>query len=229
MPAPADTRAPLPTSSRRAARAVLLAALGAGLTGLAVPGGPTAAALSASVAPAPVVLAREANPRPVLPARVASAAVPAAVPAARPRVRTHVHASRSRRAVTGWVRPVSAGVVSSYGPRWGRWHPGVDFGARYGAPIHAVGAGVVVGAGYLSGESGYGKIVLVRHAGGVVTAYAHMSRVLVHTGERVQAGDTLGLVGATGHVTGPHLHFEVRVGGGKINPVPWLRAHGVRV
>ncbi|HTL24045.1 MAG TPA: M23 family metallopeptidase, partial [Mycobacteriales bacterium] len=98
-----------------------------------------------------------------------------------------------------------------------------------GARIHVVGDGVVIGAGYLPGEGGYGQIVLVRHAPGVITAYAHMSRVLAHAGQRVHAGDVLGLVGATGHVTGPHLHFEVRLHGSKVNPRPWLRAHGIYV
>ncbi|MDP9181789.1 MAG: M23 family metallopeptidase, partial [Actinomycetota bacterium] len=92
-----------------------------------------------------------------------------------------------------------------------------------------VGAGTVVGAGYLADEGGYGQIVLVRHRGGVITAYAHMSKVLVHAGERVRAGEVIGKVGSTGHVTGPHLHFEVRIGGQKVNPVPWLRRHGVSV
>jgi murein DD-endopeptidase MepM/ murein hydrolase activator NlpD len=192
---------------------VLLAALAAGLVGLAVPvGHPARLAAATSTVAEP----REPNPaRLVLPATVVRT--------------TAARTSRSRSLLPVWVRPVAAGVVSPYGRRWGRIHPGVDFGAHYGAPIHAVGAGVVLGAGYLADESGYGKLVLVRHAGGVVTAYAHLSRVLVHAGERVEAGETIGLVGATGHVTGPHLHFEVRRGGSKINPLPWLRAHGVRV
>ncbi len=217
MPAAADTRAPL---SRRRTPVVLLGALGAGLAGLALPGG--------AVAPAPSVVtavaAVEAEPLPHPPV-VQRAVVPAA---ARPRSRV-ARATRSRPAGPRWVRPVAAGVVSPYGMRWGRLHPGVDFGARYGAPIHAVGDGVVIGAGYLAGESGYGQLILIRHAGGVVTAYAHTSKLLVHAGERVHAGDVIGRVGATGHVTGPHLHFEVRLGGRKVNPVPWLRAHGIRV
>jgi murein DD-endopeptidase MepM/ murein hydrolase activator NlpD len=205
------------TRPSRTARAVLLAALAAGLVGLALPAGhPARLAAVTSTVTSTVAEPREPNPARLL--------VPAT--AARP---TAARASRSRSVLPVWVRPVAAGIVSPYGRRWGRMHPGVDFGAHYGAPIHAVGAGVVIGAGYLADEGGYGQIVLVRHAGGVVTAYAHMSRVLAHAGERVEAGETIGLVGATGHVTGPHLHFEVRIGGAKINPVPWLRAHGVRV
>lgn len=225
MPAVADTRAPQHRSPRRSTRSVLLAALGVGLAGLALPGSPatTTAAAEAPAAlvglSAAVAVAPEPNPiafRP--PARPATA------------LRRHPATASRSRALTGrWVRPVAAGIVSPYGPRWGGWHPGIDFGARYGTPIHVVGDGVVIGAGYLAGESGYGQIVLVRHAGGVITAYAHMSKVLAHRGQHVLAGDVLGLVGATGHVTGPHLHFEVRIGGRKVNPVPWLRAHGIRV
>jgi len=193
---------------------VLLAALGGGLLGLALP----------DSSPAPVAAAapvQEALLRPTVAFAPAALSVTA--------VRRPSRASRSRQLGTLWVRPVPAPITSPYGPRWGSWHPGVDFGAHYGTPIHVVTAGTVIGAGYLSGEGGYGQIVLVRHRGGIITAYAHMSKVLVHAGQHVQAGDVLGRVGATGHVTGPHLHFEVRVGGQKVNPVPWLRRHGVRV
>ena len=154
----------------------------------------------------------------------------------------HHAASRSRavparpvprpvRARARWVRPVGAVVVSDYGPRWGGFHDGLDFGASYGAPIRVVGDGVVVDSGFLPGEGGYGRLTLVRHADGVVTAYAHQSRSFVHAGQRVHAADVIGLVGSTGHSTGPHLHFEVRrqVHGGQVDPRPWLRRHGVSV
>jgi murein DD-endopeptidase MepM/ murein hydrolase activator NlpD len=201
----ADTTAPSP----RLVRLVLLAALAAGLGGLALPSGS-----SASEAPTGVE---------AMSLHVPVFVQPVVVAARRPaRAVRSVH-----RALL--VRPVGAPINSPLGPPWGRRHPGVDFAAHYGAPIHVVGDGVVIGAGYLPNEGGYGQIVLVRHAPGVITAYAHMSRVLAHAGQRVRAGDTLGLVGATGHVTGPHLHFEVRLNGVKVNPVPWLRHHGVRV
>ncbi|HUR15012.1 MAG TPA: M23 family metallopeptidase [Mycobacteriales bacterium] len=205
----ADTTAP----SSRLVRLVLLAALAVGLGGLALPSGssptqtrPSAVRVEAAALHAPVFV------KPVV-----------VGPSRRP-----ARATRSVRRAA-WVRPSSAAIVSPYGPRWGRMHWGVDFGGGYGAPIRAAGAGRVIGAGYLSGEGGYGKIVLVRHAGGVVTAYAHMSRTAVRAGEYVQPGEILGLVGSTGHSFGPHLHFEVRVGGAKVSPVPWLRRHGVRI
>ena len=214
MPAD-DTAVPPRARSPLAARALLLAALCAGLGGLALPSGPTT--------PLTAAAALQERPERLVLTPVAAAPQPLLV------VRHATRATRSRRLAPRWVRPVAAGIVSPYGWRWGRPHEGVDFGAHYGAPIHAVGDGVVIGAGYLADEGGYGQIVLVRHAGGVITAYAHMSRVLVRSGERVHAGDLLGRVGSTGHVTGPHLHFEVRIGGAKVNPVPWLRRHGVRV
>ena len=198
--------------SAQLARLVLLTALGGSLLGLAVP----------DDAAAPVAAVdHEALLRPTL------ASAPVVLPAST--VRRPARATRSRPASARWVRPVAAPINSPYGSRWGGWHPGVDFAAHYGAPIHVVAPGTVIGAGYLSGEGGYGQIVLVRHSGGVITAYAHMSKVLVLAGEHVEAGEVLGRVGATGHVTGPHLHFEVRIGGRKVNPVPWLRRHGVRI
>lgn len=130
-----------------------------------------------------------------------------------------------------WVLPSSAPVVSAYGMRWGRMHKGIDFGAHYGQPIRAIGDGVVVGAGYQAGEGGYGQITIIRHADGYYSAYAHQSRVLVRVGQRVHAGELIGAIGATGHVTGPHLHFEIRTAphSGQVNPLTWLRAHHVRV
>jgi murein DD-endopeptidase MepM/ murein hydrolase activator NlpD len=213
----ADTPAPSRAPRAHALRLVLLAALAAGLGGLALPSGPSPALVASASA-------GDRASEPVLRPTVAVAPLVVPAPTRRP-----VRVSRSRPLTPLWVRPVSAPMNSPYGPRWGAMHPGIDFAAHYGTPIHVVGDGVVLGAGYLPGESGYGQIVLVRHAGGVITAYAHMSRVLAHAGEHVHAGDVLGLVGATGHVTGPHLHFEVRIGGRKVNPVPWLRAHGIRV
>jgi murein DD-endopeptidase MepM/ murein hydrolase activator NlpD len=207
----ADTPVPPRARSPRLVRLVLLCALGGGLAGLAAPATGTA----------PLAMAVEHEYRPAV---VVAPAVIHTTP-----VRRTAKASRSRPVSALWVRPVAAPITSPFGPRWGGWHPGVDFGAHYGTPIHVVGAGTVIGAGYLAGENGYGQLVLVRHSPGVVTAYAHMSRVFVHAGQHVRTGELLGLVGATGHVTGPHLHFEVRLDGAKVNPVPWLRRHGVRV
>jgi murein DD-endopeptidase MepM/ murein hydrolase activator NlpD len=148
--------------------------------------------------------------------------------------RTPVRASRGTRRVApkvvrarGWVRPAGGPVTSDFGMRWGKLHKGLDFGAPYGSPIYAAADGVVI---YAGPEGGYGRLLLIRHAGGIVTAYGHMSRFNVRTGQRVTAGQVVAFVGSAGHSTGPHLHFEVRPGGGAaINPAPFLRARGVRL
>jgi murein DD-endopeptidase MepM/ murein hydrolase activator NlpD len=99
------------------------------------------------------------------------------------------------------------------------FHPGIDFGASIGTPIHAAGDGVVVYAGV---ESGYGNYTCINHGGGIATCYAHQSVILVKVGDQVKRGQVIGLVGSTGYSTGPHLHFEVRINGQVTNPLPWL-------
>jgi murein DD-endopeptidase MepM/ murein hydrolase activator NlpD len=99
------------------------------------------------------------------------------------------------------------------------FHPGMDFGASIGTPIHAAGDGTVVYAGV---ESGYGNYTCINHGGGIATCYAHQSVILVKVGDQVKRGQVIGLVGSTGYSTGPHLHFEVRINGQVTNPLPWL-------
>ncbi|WP_134003836.1 M23 family metallopeptidase [Kribbella sp. VKM Ac-2566] len=109
------------------------------------------------------------------------------------------------------------------GSRWARNHTGTDFAAPIGTRIGAVMKGVVIFADW---AGAYGRQVQVRHEDGTVTWYNHMSKFSVSVGETVYAGDQVGAVGMTGNTTGPHLHFEVRPGGGEpINPMPWLRNH----
>ena len=99
-------------------------------------------------------------------------------------------------------------------------HAGVDYGAPKGTPVYTVGAGKVEFAGT---RSGYGKLVIVRHRNQAIeTRYAHLSRIDVQQGDTVSAGDQVGAVGATGVATGPHLHFEWRIDGEAVNPVPQL-------
>lgn len=102
-----------------------------------------------------------------------------------------------------------------YGTR--RVHAGVDLAARPGAPVIASTAGVVVQSGWLGG---YGLCVTVDHGGGVQTRYGHLSRLGVAAGQRIRAGQVIGLVGSTGVSTGPHLHYEVRSRGVPVNPLP---------
>ncbi|HVV85781.1 MAG TPA: M23 family metallopeptidase [Kofleriaceae bacterium] len=96
-----------------------------------------------------------------------------------------------------------------------KFHRGTDFRARLGTPVYAAGAGRVVFAGQ---QHGYGNIIYVDHGGGVVTRYAHLSRFEIDAGALVEAGRLIGRVGATGRATGPHLHFEVRLGARAVEP-----------
>ena len=127
----------------------------------------------------------------------------------------HGSASGSPSGPVRFLRPVSAPITSPFGMRWGRMHTGIDFGAPAGAPIRAAGVGTVISAGWNSG--GYGNLVVIQHRLGYETWYAHQSRVAVHAGQRVNGGTLIGYVGATGHATGPHLHFEVRIHGTPVN------------
>jgi len=106
------------------------------------------------------------------------------------------------------------------GSRWASVHTGTDFAAPIGTPIRSVMKGVVLSAEF---AGPYGRQVRIRHEDGTETWYNHMSKFSVSPGETVYAGDQVGAVGVTGNTTGPHLHFEVRPGGGDpINPIPWL-------
>lgn len=96
-------------------------------------------------------------------------------------------------------------------------HPGIDFVAPTGTPIHATGDGVIEEVN--GGQSGYGNYVMIKHGFGYETLYGHMSRVNVRVGQKVTRGDVLGFVGSTGRSTGPHCHYEVIKDGRKINPV----------
>lgn len=128
-----------------------------------------------------------------------------------------------------WVRPGTGYLSSCFCARWGTFHYGIDLAAPYGSPIYAAGDGVVIKAGP---ATGFGKWVVIQHANGDVTIYGHMEKFLVHIGERVQAGQLIALVGAEGESTGPHLHFEVHVGGldgRRVDPVQWLAERGVTI
>jgi Peptidase family M23/Putative peptidoglycan binding domain len=116
--------------------------------------------------------------------------------------------------------PVRAPVGDPFGPRGTRFHAGLDLTAPQGTTVGAAAAGRVVFAGFATG--GWGNLVVVAHAGGVTTRYAHLARIDVRPGQVVAAGAGLGTVGATGRATGPHLHFEVRVRGAAVDPLPAL-------
>jgi murein DD-endopeptidase MepM/ murein hydrolase activator NlpD len=125
----------------------------------------------------------------------------------------------SKGALLHW--PLAKPVLSSpFGARWGREHEGIDMQAVTGTPVLAAGAGEVLYAG--DKVRGYGKMVVLQHAGDVLTVYAHNSAVLVRTGDRIAVGQEIARVGSTGHSTGPHLHFEVRRGQVPQDPMQFL-------
>jgi murein DD-endopeptidase MepM/ murein hydrolase activator NlpD len=128
------------------------------------------------------------------------------------------------------VLPVAgARLTSGFGSRWGTLHAGIDLAAPMMTPEYAAMDGVVLEAGP---ASGFGNAVYIQHENGDVTVYGHMEQILVSAGQVVKAGDTIALLGNRGQSTGPHLHFEVHVGGidgTKIDPIPWLRERGVSI
>ena len=123
------------------------------------------------------------------------------------------------RSSSGFIWPASGVVTSGFGWRWGRMHEGLDIAASYGAPISAASSGTVIYAGWMGG---YGNLVVIDHGGGLATAYGHQSSIAVSSGSQVSQGQTIGYVGSTGHSTGPHLHFEVRVNGSAVDPMGYL-------
>ena len=116
--------------------------------------------------------------------------------------------------------PVKGRVTSYFGWRWGSFHSGVDIAAATGTPVLAADNGMVSYAGW---NGGYGRLVLIDHGNGMVTAYAHLSSYAVSVGDRVEKGQVIGYVGSSGNSTGPHLHFEVRVNGVAVNPLDYYK------
>ena len=132
------------------------------------------------------------------------------------------------KAVTAnWVWPVgSVRVTSPFGPRGNRFHEGVDLKAREGTPVYSVQNGLVIYAGRKI--SGYGNMVIIRHASGLSTVYAHNSKLLAKKGTRVKKGQMIALSGKSGRAKGPHLHFEVRMGLNAVDPLLLLPSFQAR-
>lgn len=127
--------------------------------------------------------------------------------------------------------PVTGVLTSAFGGRTdplsgeGAFHTGVDVSVLSGTPVHATADGVVTSAAW---NAGYGKLIIVDHGNGLETYYAHLSQFLTVPGQEVRMGQVIGLSGATGRVTSPHLHYEVRVGGTPVNPYHYLaKAHAL--
>ena len=115
--------------------------------------------------------------------------------------------------------PAGGPVTSEYGPRWGRMHRGIDIDGNTGDALVAAQSGTVTFTGWYYG---YGNMTLIRHSDGVTTAYAHQSSIGVRVGQTVARGEYIGRMGATGNVTGSHLHFETRQSSGAVNPRTYL-------
>lgn len=122
----------------------------------------------------------------------------------------------------GFIWPVEGTLTSGFGYRWGRMHEGIDISVPEGTPIRAAADGTVIlmQSEYESG--GYGNYTCVDHGGGLSTCYAHQSSFSTSVGAGVSQGDVIGLSGNTGHSTGPHLHFEVRINGAPTDPLGYL-------
>ncbi|KQX80820.1 MULTISPECIES: M23 family metallopeptidase [unclassified Streptomyces] len=164
----------------------------------------------------------------VLGSGVASAAAPAAAPAA----------AKTAASAASWIDPVkkytlSAGYAQA-GAMWQSTHSGQDFAVPSGTKVMAAHGGTVVKAGGNGAGDGpaYGNAVVIKHANGVYSQYAHLSSIHVKVGQIVKTGQKIALSGNTGNSSGPHLHFEIRTTanyGSAINPVTFLRGKGVTV
>lgn len=134
---------------------------------------------------------------------------------------------------SGYVSPVPGKHTTNYRASGANWssgsHTGIDFPVATGTSVKAITSGTVVTAGW---GGAYGNEVVVKHADGHYSQYGHLSALSVSVGQTVSTGQQIGLSGATGNVTGPHLHFEVRTGpayGSDIDPVAFLASHGISV
>ena len=133
--------------------------------------------------------------------------------------------STARTPLHRWVRPNWGPLSSPFGYRWGRLHAGIDLAGAWGSTIVAATDGCITYAGPMSG---YGEVMQIADWDGTETVYGHMSS-FIRTSGCVHAGDSIARVGEGGDATGPHLHFEVRVGGTPIDPIPFLAKRGVYI
>ncbi|APU43132.1 M23 family metallopeptidase [Streptomyces sp. TN58] len=189
------------------------------------------AAAPVQAVPAPRT-APEAAPKaaPKAPKPAKRAAAPQTRQESAPEAPAQAPAPAAQPAAAGFVAPVGGGVSTQYkvaGAMWSSgYHTGVDFIAAMGTSVKAVGAGTVVSAGW---SGSYGNEVVIRHADGKYSQYAHLSQLSVSSGQSVTAGQSIGLSGSTGNSTGPHLHFEIRTSpsyGSDLDPIAYLRSKG---
>jgi murein DD-endopeptidase MepM/ murein hydrolase activator NlpD len=143
----------------------------------------------------------------------------------KPQAEIRVRGTNRDEATGAWQWPVGSHVITSgFGGRilggHYEFHPGIDIACSVGTPVYATNNGRVEQAGPNNG--GYGIWVLMDNGGGIQSVYGHLSRVVVHAGEMVHKGQLIAYSGATGHVTGPHLHYEIRIGGHAVDPRPYM-------
>jgi murein DD-endopeptidase MepM/ murein hydrolase activator NlpD len=168
------------------------------------------------------------------PAKAKATTTKAKAAKAEPAAAKKAAAKKATASSSGYTKPVgNAAIGTGYRASGSLWssgsHTGVDFLVGSGTPVHAVAAGTVVSAG---ADGAYGNDVIIKHADGKYTLYGHLSQPLVSAGQTVTEGQEIGISGATGNVTGPHLHFEVRTTpyyGSDIDPVAYLASHGVTI
>ncbi|WP_406862363.1 M23 family metallopeptidase [Streptomyces sp. HUAS MG47] len=219
---------------------VALAAAGLGASVVAGAGSAFAAEGKAPVqalaaAPASAAVAAQADAQAQAAAKTAAAVKKAA---AKAKAAKPVVVKKAAKKKAAWVKPVSRyTLTASYnqgGAMWAHKHSGQDFAVPVGTPVKAAGAGTVVKAGPNGGGDGpaYGNAIVVKHANGKYSQYAHLSKISVHIGQKVGAGQKIALSGNTGNSSGPHLHFEIRNTpnyGSALNPAAFLRTHGVSI
>ncbi|SEB90525.1 LysM domain-containing protein [Streptomyces sp. 2131.1] len=175
------------------------------------------------------------------PAKTAEQTGTKAAPKAETKVETETEAQTGAKTeapatqdnASGYVHPVPGNHTTAYRASGANWssgsHTGIDFPVATGTSVKAITSGTVVTAGW---GGAYGNQVVIKHADGHYSQYGHMSSLSVSAGQTVTAGQQVGLSGATGNATGPHLHFEVRTGpeyGSDIDPIAYLASHGINV
>ncbi|MFJ2059650.1 M23 family metallopeptidase [Streptomyces sp. NPDC087908] len=227
-----------------AARVTVVALAAAGLGATMVTGAGSAFAAEGKAAAAPVAVtasaavAKQADVQAHAAAQVkAAAAKAAAAKTAAAKKAVTVKPVAAKKAAA-WVKPVAGYTLSaSYnqgGAMWAHKHSGQDFAVPVGTPVKVAGSGTVVKAGPNGGGDGpaYGNAIVVKHANGTYSQYAHLSKIKVHIGQKVLVGQQIALSGNTGNSSGPHLHFEIRTTpnyGSAVNPAAFLRSHGVSI
>ncbi len=210
--APPATSAPTPTTAAAVIRSTAGTAAPSSVTSAPKTPTPTAAAGVIRAASVPPTTAKPA-PTTAKPAPTTTKATPTTA-----RATPTTTAPKATGLRLGW--PISGVLTSPFGMRWGRMHQGIDLAAVTGTPIRSAAAGTVIYCGVMSG---YGNVAMIDHLNGIVTLYAHQSRLACSVGQKVGAGQVIGYVGSTGNSTGPHLHFETRVRGVAVDPMQYLR------